>query len=481
MKLLAEWDAINQPVQLLDESKGHEEPRSKEIYEIVRDFCLWLANENGQYQEALTISRALLETFPELPAVAAQISRDVDVLESLAEEAKSNDLMRSLIEAQEAIQENISDFDNDAFTSGFGPKSRGLAKRLHDAFSDATARTAGTEFADMPWMVVRGLAIDLNNKQDSPEGACSILEGLISHKGTTPSKAVVDKLRDDLRTLRRNLKWEELKRVSGDVPKGISLVSELLEGADPDERAALLRLKRGLIQKRNTKVGKWAFWGLAAASLVGFLIYDANKKPSYTPRPSPTATFAPSGSSPTSSPNSSASSQFTEQLPAPGTDRVLGKTEVRYCIFQGGRLDILRDLVSSNRETDHFNDLVADFNSRCSKFRYRQGVLRAIEAEALGKQPDLRVDTRRLLSLWRESLVSSPASTTGDRLFDVTTVSGATLVQSRLKELSYYTGAVDGLWGPASRTALRNFKISQSGLGYDDTWDLATQRALMGR
>ena len=83
-----------------------------------------------------------VEIFPELPAVAAQISRDVDVLESLAEEAKSNKLMGPLIEAQEAIQEKISDFDNDAFTSGFGPKSRGLTKRLHDAFSDAAARTA---------------------------------------------------------------------------------------------------------------------------------------------------------------------------------------------------------------------------------------------------------------------------------------------------------------------------------------------------
>lgn len=240
-------------------------------------------------------------------------------------------------------------------------------------------------------------------------------------------------------------------------------------------------MKRGLTQKRNTKVGKWAFWGLAAAGLAGFLIYDANKKPSYTPRPSLTATVAPSGYQPSFSPNSSVSSQFTEQMPAPGIDRVLRETEVRYCIFQGGRLDILRGLVSSNRETDHFNDLVADFNSRCSKFRYRQGVLRAIEAEVLGKQPDLRADARRLLSSWRESLVSSPASTTGNRLFDVTTVSGAALVQSRLKELSYYTGAVDGIWGPASRTALRNFKISQSGLGYDDKWDLATQRALMGR
>ena len=296
-----------------------------------------------------------------------------------------------------SISKKIEDYRWQSFTPPAAGKSRrfrGLICHRRSQFSDAAARTAGTELADMPWMVVRGLAIDLNNKQDSPEGACSILEGLISHKGTTPSKAVVDKLRDDLRTLRRNLKWEELKRVSGDVPKGISLVSELLEGADPDERAALLRLKRSLTQKKNTIVGKWAFWGLAAAGLAGFLIYDSNKKPSFTPRPSPTATFAPSGSSP----NSSVSSQFTEQMPAPGTDRVLGKTEVRYCIYQRGRLDILRDLVSSNRETDHFNDLIADFNSRCSKFRYRQGVLRAIEAEVLGKQPDLPVDARRLLS-----------------------------------------------------------------------------------
>jgi cytosine/adenosine deaminase-related metal-dependent hydrolase len=84
VELLSEWDDISQPVQLLEEFKGHEEPRSKEIYRIVRDFCLWLANENDHYEEALIISRALLETFPELPALAAQLAQDVDVLESLA-------------------------------------------------------------------------------------------------------------------------------------------------------------------------------------------------------------------------------------------------------------------------------------------------------------------------------------------------------------------------------------------------------------
>ncbi len=407
VKLLAEWDAISQPVQLLEESKGHEEPRSKEIYAIVRDFCLWLANENGQYEEALTISRALLETFPELPAVAVQLSQDVDALESLAEEAKSVELMGPLIGAVEATQTKTSVFDDDLVASGFGPKSHGLSKTLYDAFVDVAAKTARTELADMPWMVVRGLAIDLNKKHESPEGACAILEGLISHKGTTPSKAVFERLREDQRTLRRNLKWEELKRISGDVPKGISLVSELLDGADADERAALLQLKAAMEQKRAATVRKRVFWGLVAAAFVGFLIYDVNKKPSYSP--SPTTAFTPSTSQPSYTPSLSASSQLGEQMPAPGTDRVLSRSEVRYCVFQKERLDIIRDLVSNNREIDRrrFNALVNDWNSRCSSFRYRQGVLQAIEAEVPGKRQSLRLDAQRLISSWRESALSS--------------------------------------------------------------------------
>jgi Putative peptidoglycan binding domain len=485
VKLLSEWDDISQPVQLLEESKGHEEPRSKEIYRIVRDFCLWLANENGHYEEALAISRALLETFPELPAVAAQLSQDVDALESLAEEAKSIKLMEPLIEAQEAVQGRISDFDADLAVSGFGPKSRGLAKRLYDAFADVAARTVGTGLEDMPWMVVRGLAIDLNNKHESREGACAILKGLISHKATKPSKAVVDKLNDDQRTLRRNLKWEELNRISGDVPKGISLVSELLDGADAEERAALLQLKTALERKRAATVRKRVFWGLAAAAFVGFLIYDANKKTSYSPRLPPTATFTPSTPQPSSPPSSSTSpqlespsSQFDEQMPPPGINNTLNRREVRYCVFQGERLNILRELTTNNQEIGRFNGLVDDYNSRCSSFRYRQGVLQTVEAEVPGKQHDLRMDVQLLLTSWRRSPTSPSVD---ESIINTTTASGAALVQSRLKELGYYAGAVDGIWGPASRTALRNFKLAHSGLGYDDRWDLATQKALMGR
>ncbi len=403
------------------------------------------------------ISRALLETFPELPSVAKQLSEDVDVLETLADEARSVELMEPLVGTVGVIHAKIAAFDDDVVMSGFGPMAHGLSKNLYDIFEDVAAKSAGTEFADMPWMVVRGLAIDLNNKHDALEGACAILEGLVTHQGTTPSTAVAQRLNNDRRTLRRNLKWEELKRVSGDVRKGVALIPGLLDDADEDERAILHQIKTALEKKRAATVRKRVLWGLAAAAFIGFLIYSVNKKPSYS-------TLTPS-------------SEYEEQKPSPGTDRLLNRSEVRYCIFQGERLDILRELITNNAEVDQFNILISDINSRCSSSRYRQDVLRAIETELSGRQSQFKHDAQQILVSWR---VLSSSPTMDNNLINVYTVSGTTIVQSRLKQLGYYSGPVDGIWGSMSRNALRNFKLSRSGLTNDDSWDLATQNALMG-
>jgi peptidoglycan hydrolase-like protein with peptidoglycan-binding domain len=64
-----------------------------------------------------------------------------------------------------------------------------------------------------------------------------------------------------------------------------------------------------------------------------------------------------------------------------------------------------------------------------------------------------------------------------DRLIDIQTRTGATRVQQRLKVLGFYGDNADGLWGPRSRNALRDFKRS-AGLADDSSWNLATQRAL---
>jgi len=50
-------------------------------------------------------------------------------------------------------------------------------------------------------------------------------------------------------------------------------------------------------------------------------------------------------------------------------------------------------------------------------------------------------------------------------------------IQRRLAELGYYAGSDDGVWGAASRNALRGFKTVNR-LADDDEWDAATEQAL---
>ena len=50
-------------------------------------------------------------------------------------------------------------------------------------------------------------------------------------------------------------------------------------------------------------------------------------------------------------------------------------------------------------------------------------------------------------------------------------------IQQRLTDLGYYEGDIDGLWGIAARSALREFKTTNR-LSGDDEWDAATELAL---
>jgi len=53
-------------------------------------------------------------------------------------------------------------------------------------------------------------------------------------------------------------------------------------------------------------------------------------------------------------------------------------------------------------------------------------------------------------------------------------------IQKRLHDLGYYLGSSNGVWGVASRNALRDFK-SMNGLQEDDGWDRETEQRLFSR
>ncbi len=167
-------------------------------------------------------------------------------------------------------------------------------------------------------------------------------------------------------------------------------------------------------------------------------------------------------------------SDTTETIPPPGQGRALTVEEVRYCVFQGRRLSYLRGDLSGlggNDLIQRYNGMVSDFNARCRSFRYENDALQKAQREAESRQPQLQAQAAAILSSWR-----APSA---QPLLDLRATEAAARVQMRLKELGFYRGTVDGVWGPKSRMALMSFKQS-NGLGSGDSWDLGAQAALLG-
>jgi hypothetical protein len=63
---------------------------------------------------------------------------------------------------------------------------------------------------------------------------------------------------------------------------------------------------------------------------------------------------------------------------------------------------------------------------------------------------------------------------------DTSNPSDALWIQTRLRDLGYYSASVTGVWGPASRRALLDFKI-MNGLPDGDRWDRETEQAVSSR
>jgi hypothetical protein len=74
---------------------------------------------------------------------------------------------------------------------------------------------------------------------------------------------------------------------------------------------------------------------------------------------------------------SSTSARPIEERPPTGRGLTLTMPQIRYCLAESIRIDGADPIVNNYRkwEVDSFNQLVDDYNSRCSDFRYRDGAL----------------------------------------------------------------------------------------------------------
>ena len=251
-KLLDAWDSINQPVQIYSQFRGQQEGRSKQLYEIVRKLCLELANDHGRYEDALKLSNALLTTFPELESVAQSLKEDITALESLSHQKKISDKLDPLVEACERAKKNASSFGHALRSDGFSESGGKLLSDVVKSFNDARRSLPEPGVA---YLVVRDLALSLNNESNDPQSAFLLVDGLIELGSGKGPKGVLEKLREERATLHKNWKMKELELQSGNVNTMIRIVDELLVYANSKDRSELEQLKANL--KRNTPVNRF--------------------------------------------------------------------------------------------------------------------------------------------------------------------------------------------------------------------------------
>jgi hypothetical protein len=260
-----------------------------------------------------------------------------------------------------------------------------------------------------------------------------LIDALLSYEGAKPTQDLVEKLEEERAILYHKWKMKELEQTKGNTAAMSNIVNEMLRYASGSDRTELLQLKSKLEQRNprlrqlgkkttpggwgeslgtalanlilaNKKVITWALYATIVV-LLGWLLIDAA-----TEKPSSRSTYQPSAprvATPTPAPATAlatAPAATVETRPAVGQGLAFNRSQIRYCVFQGQRLETVKKLANTSFLFDRFNGLIDDFNTRCSNYRYRSGDLGSIQLEAAGKTAELRADARRIVSSWQAQL-----------------------------------------------------------------------------
>jgi hypothetical protein len=96
-------------------------------------------------------------------------------------------------------------------------------------------------------------------------------------------------------------------------------------------------------------------------------------------------------------------SEPIEERPPIGTDLVLTRPQLRYCLAEKIRMDEMDRIVDtrSQRQVQGFNADVDDYNRRCSHFRYYNSVLDLARTEVEARRGALAREANRRVQAWK--------------------------------------------------------------------------------
>ncbi|PHR95130.1 MAG: hypothetical protein COA68_17570 [Oceanobacter sp.] len=345
---VSNWDRLRQPVQLRDEQRGLDDPKSKALCNQVRDVCLYLANDCSEYFNARMLARCLTEHFGELPSIAELLESDLTKLDDLVAEQRDEKILAPLAGSIESAKSNLNRFAQDVTRSNLANGGYGQAGELVTAFGAANEQSLVSPA--ISWWMVRQLAISLHNDANSPEAAAAIIDWLLS---LSPPDDVQEQLLIDKNTVSSVIRANEFADAmkTGDLKRADELAQNLT-AQDVGGHDALAMIQGNIQQRISEKNRSRWTWGIIVAVGIIWAIWANNNDSSdrYSPDD-----YADSVTNATESPDydvgdptvEAEDSDQTEEPPPLYSAGALSRVQLRWCKFESARLDEISSRITN--------------------------------------------------------------------------------------------------------------------------------------
>lgn len=318
-------------------------------------------------------------------------------------------------------------------------------------------------------------------------------------KGFAGLDSMVSDVSDDVRNVSSKPEQKRQEPPRTPPPSSPSVQSEPVQPQPtPQSRPA------PIVSGKQPSGGKnWFVWG----GIIFFLIWvfgnsgKSNNTNSYSPPPP--SYSAPSSYSPTPAPAPApvpapAVVSSDGEKPPVGNGLSFNREQIRYCLTEKYRISAIEGILDNthSNEVTAFNAMVDDYNSRCSHFRYRRGMLEGVRSEVdanqasiaasakskwirnvLGLQSSTNAPSVPAASSQRVSMASQPPSTTNETLSyeEKESIESACALDKQVNGPAAYNRCVSNKLA-ALKSSPRN--IDLSGLSYDEKESVESSCAL---
>ena len=398
---LKEWSGQQRFLNRYYRWRGHAPPASKTMFFLVRDFSLDLANNRDLLPEARLLTKSLEIAFGDIDDLKEMAETDLRAISEIIESREQQRRFQPLYDACEAAQANPRDFAEAVKRHGLTQSSPGVAGAFVTALRNFVAQGGDAEEAAS---VCRHLALHFNNDVSDPRSAYNIVAFCRAFLASQLSVAMVERLDEDGETIYKNWKVGELEAKKGDLGGIIQLLEEAVAKAPHGAKPDLRLLLEGARAKRREKRGKLISYAAVALVVGGPVLYAYMEQANKPSRPSSSYELSNPPQNFTAAPKSQPAPKpvdfAQEAVPPVRPGQTLSREQIRYCIFQGHRLEQLRNYADTNSKIDKFNFMINSFNDRCGDYRYRQSDMTAVQAEASSKSGDFRREAAAIAKGW---------------------------------------------------------------------------------